>query len=118
MPALLSALRKELSAVGSADAGAARAIAVAVPTRVAVMMDFAFITGETLIDNSHIDNTLRSPFAHYACPMCPVFELRGSGNTIVGCAVVLIGVLTQLPRGPSRNGRKVCCGFLVRPAVP
>ena len=83
-----------VAALGRELLGFIWAIAVAVPTRVAVMMDFAFITGETLIDNSHIDNTLRSPFAHYACPMCPVFELRGSGNTIVGCAVVLNGVLT------------------------
>ena len=44
--------------MGSADAGAATAIAVAIPTEVAVNTNFAFITEETLIDNSHIANTV------------------------------------------------------------
>jgi hypothetical protein len=57
MPALLSALRKELSVVGSADAGAASVTAVATPTKVAVIVDFALITEETLVHNGHIDNT-------------------------------------------------------------
>jgi len=57
MPALVSAPRKLLSVRGSADAGAARATAVAAPTRTAVSVRFALITDETLIDNSHIGNT-------------------------------------------------------------
>ncbi len=44
--------------VGSADAGAARPNAVATPTSVMAIVRFALITGATLIDNSHIDNTL------------------------------------------------------------
>jgi len=43
---------------GSADAGAARLNAAAAPTSVVERVRFALITGETLIDNSHIDNTV------------------------------------------------------------
>jgi hypothetical protein len=58
MPALVSALRKELSVMGSAYAGAASVTAVAAPTKVAVSVRFALITGETLIHNGHIGNTV------------------------------------------------------------
>ncbi len=44
--------------MGSADAGAARLNAVATPTTVMAIVRFALITGATLIDNSHIDNTV------------------------------------------------------------
>src|SRR5690242_15647462 len=78
MPASVSALRKLLLVTGSADAGAARLSAVATPTKVTVEYRFALFTETTLVDTSHIDNTVRSPFAHYACPMRRVIESRGS----------------------------------------
>src|SRR5690349_10516388 len=78
MPASVSALRKLLLVTGSADAGAARLSAVATPTKVTVEYRFALFTETTLVDSSHIDNTVRSPFAHYACPLRRVFESRGS----------------------------------------
>ena len=57
MPASFNALRNVVS-TGWADAGAARQNASAGPARVMAIVRFVLITGETLIDNSHIDNTL------------------------------------------------------------
>ncbi|GAC1404841.1 MAG: hypothetical protein NVS4B6_15690 [Mycobacterium sp.] len=55
---MLKAERNELSTIGSAYAGAATAIAIAIPTEVAINVRFTLITEETLIDNSHINNTV------------------------------------------------------------
>jgi hypothetical protein len=59
MPALVSALRKELSVIGSACAGAATVTAVATPTRVTVRYRFDLFTVATLVYSGHIDNTVR-----------------------------------------------------------
>src|ERR1700738_291496 len=118
MPALVSAPRKLLSVRGSACAGAATVTSVATPTKVTVRFRFALFTGTTLVHSSHIDNTVRSPFAHYACPMWWRPVSRGSGEHLRAghsCAERFADLHT---RGQSRNARKVCSRFLVRPAMP
>lgn len=54
---------------------------------------FVLITGKTLIDNSHIGNTVRSPFAHYAC--------RGSARPFT--ALALGNTRVDVSRGTGRT---------------